>query len=115
MLSGAKLSYGRGKEWERAETLVNSLRPPGGAASPNALRPGPFRSLLEAGLVPFLTEIFEDRRVQYVSDDIAAPPPVSAVSMCVGLCDIQLSLQGLIGHASCSRRVGPWADCSPLG
>lgn len=79
LLSAAKLPCESGQEWTPISEIFVGLRQQM-VPNPYGLRPGPFRKLLDAGLVPFLTEIMEDRRVQFTSEDLKPNCPLSAVS-----------------------------------
>lgn len=83
LLSRTKLSYEPGQEWARVRELIDDLqaeRDRERSVPPYALRPGPFRNLLDRGLIPFLTNIVDDPSVQLTSADLLPACPMSAVS-----------------------------------
>lgn len=79
LLSTANISYEAGTEWARAEGILSIGEKK--ATFTNTLPRGLRRNLLDRGLIPFLTEILEDKRVEFSSAGLLPYCPDSAVSI----------------------------------
>lgn len=87
LLSIVKLSYESGHEWARVKGILRNLRLERELhGHPYTLHSGPVQKLLDAGLIPFLTDIVEDERVRLTAADLLPDCPNSAVSRQIACC-----------------------------
>lgn len=79
LLSAADISFEPYREWKRLHEIIRVARPASGQVS-DGLLSGPFRKLLDLGLIALLADVMEDDHVLLVPDDIIPSPLRSAVS-----------------------------------
>lgn len=80
LLSAARVTFERGGEWSRVDSLLEDKRLEQHMSSNPATLPTNSRGFLGIFLIPLLTDIVEDRRVRFVSEDLTPNHDPSAVS-----------------------------------